>query len=55
MEELTKEEITALTTYNAEIARGLIHTPAYDKKMAELHARYYVEVRHKVAVKQEKK
>jgi len=54
MKELTEEEITALTIYNAEIARGLIHTPAYEKKMAELQWRYYIEVRNK-AVKHSQK
>lgn len=29
-----------LATYNAEVARGIVHTPEYDKKMARKQAEY---------------
>jgi len=32
--------LTALATYNAERARGLVHTPEWDAKMAALQAGY---------------
>jgi hypothetical protein len=33
---LTHEEIIALATYNAEIARGLVHTELWQEKMRNL-------------------
>ncbi len=32
--------VTALAVYNAERARGLVHTPEWDAKMAGLQAEY---------------
>lgn len=29
-----------LATYNAEVARGIVHTPEWDARMAEKQARY---------------
>lgn len=37
---LTKEEMTALATFNSEVARGLVHRPGYAYTMAELQTRY---------------
>jgi hypothetical protein len=33
-------EMRALSTYNAEIARGIMHNPEWVEAMAELQARY---------------
>lgn len=37
---MTAREIEQLATYNAERARGLVHTPEWVEKMAELQARF---------------
>lgn len=37
---LYSDELTALSTYNAEKHRGLMHDPDYAAQMAELQARF---------------
>lgn len=37
---LTNAEITALSTYNSEVARGLVHTESYKLRMKDLQRRY---------------
>lgn len=37
---MTMQEITALAIYNAEVARGVLHTWSYETKMLELQRRY---------------
>ena len=36
---LSHQEVEVLATYNAEVYRGIVHTPEYDAKMAELQGR----------------
>ena len=33
-------EFHVLATYNSEVARGLVHTPEWAARMAELQARF---------------
>jgi hypothetical protein len=37
---LSEFELMQLATYNAERARGIVHTPAWQAQMAELQARF---------------
>lgn len=37
---LSEFELDRLGTYNAERARGIVHTPAWQAQMAELQARF---------------
>lgn len=37
---LSRSDIEVLGRYNAEVARGLLHTPEWKMKMAELQARF---------------
>lgn len=37
---LTKDQITALATFNSEKARGLVHRPGYAWDMAKLQEKY---------------
>jgi hypothetical protein len=37
---LTAAEMNRLADFNSEVARGLVHTEAYEKKMAGLQARF---------------
>ena len=34
------DEFTELSVYNAEVARGLVHTPEMDVRMADLNAEW---------------
>jgi hypothetical protein len=36
LEALRRPEYHALATYNAEVARGIVHTPEYDEYMAQV-------------------
>jgi len=38
-----------VATYNAEVARGIVHTPEYDAKMAEWQKLFDAEMREKYA------
>lgn len=40
---MTKDEIETLATFNAEVARGLIHTGMWQLKMMELQKRFIEE------------
>lgn len=33
---LSQEDMYALSQYNSEVGRGIVHTPEWDKRMAEL-------------------
>lgn len=37
---LTRQEVETLATYNAERTRGLVHTPEWSVKMADLQRRF---------------
>jgi hypothetical protein len=37
---LSEFELNQLAAYNAERARGIVHTPAWTARMAELQARF---------------
>lgn len=37
---LTTAEVEALAAYNGEVARGIMHTPEWTARMAELQARF---------------
>ncbi len=37
---LTAEQVSRLAVYNAEVHRGLVHTPEYAAEMAELQRRF---------------
>lgn len=39
-ERLTETELDQLTTFEAEVARGLVHRPGYAYEMAKLAERY---------------
>jgi hypothetical protein len=39
---LTEYEVNQLATYNAERARGIVHTPGWQAQMAVLQARFDV-------------
>lgn len=38
--DLTYDEVQMLGTYNSERARGLMHTPEWQQRMAELQHRF---------------
>lgn len=35
-----RADVEALARYNAEVARGIVHTKAYDRQMADLQRRF---------------
>ena len=37
---MTMADVSALATYNAEVARGIVHTEDYSRRMAALQAEY---------------
>jgi hypothetical protein len=37
---ITESELNMLSTYNAECARGVMHTPEWARRMAEIQGRY---------------
>lgn len=37
---LPSEDVTRLATFNSERSRGLMHTPEYAERMAELQRRF---------------
>ena len=37
---MTRDEIDTLARYNSEVARGVLHTPEWNAKMAGLQARF---------------
>lgn len=37
---ISRKEVEALSRYNAEVARGIIHTPEHAARMAELQRRF---------------
>ena len=39
-EAFVSQDFDELATYNAERARGIVHTPEYDKRMAEVQHRF---------------
>ena len=46
---MTQTEVTRLATYNAERARGIMHTPEWGAQMAELQQRFSEELRADMA------
>ena len=42
--ELGTDPMSALATYNAEVARGIVHTPEWTALMAEAQASYDAQV-----------